>query len=144
MTQAYGESELCFEREVYLNPPAEMTFPEGSVFKVEKPLYGIPEFGLRWYLTYLLHHLVRLGMKRSTAEPCILHKHDGNRPIGVIALQVNDSFGIGTSDLLRLENDEAKIFMHKPRIILDNFGATFNSLTVPRTPMEQYHCHSRM
>lgn len=44
------------------------------VLKVVRPLYGIPESGLHWYLTYIDRHTERLGIIRATIDTCILFK----------------------------------------------------------------------
>lgn len=77
-----------------------MALPEGYVLKVVKPLYGIPESGLHWYLTYLNHHLRTLGMKRSRVDLCVLYRRTGSKLEGVIVRQVDDSLGIGTTTFL--------------------------------------------
>lgn len=53
ISQAYLQSDTSLEREVCIYPPPELGLPDETVLKVMKPLYGIPESGLRWYLTYL-------------------------------------------------------------------------------------------
>lgn len=46
-----------------------MGLPGDVVVKVVNPLYGIPESWLQWYLTYLEHHIIKLGMIRSRLDP---------------------------------------------------------------------------
>lgn len=53
ITQEYFQSHTDLEREVNIRAPRELGLPPGFVVKVLKPLYGIPESGLHWYLTYL-------------------------------------------------------------------------------------------
>lgn len=52
VTQAYIQFKTELEREVYIRAPKEPFFPQGQVLRVVKPLYGIPESGINWYLTY--------------------------------------------------------------------------------------------
>lgn len=69
-----------------------MNLKEGKLLKVVKPLYGIPEPDLHWYLTYFEHHLAKLNMLRSRADPCLLYNHDGKQLNGrVVILQADDS-----------------------------------------------------
>ena len=74
ITQAYIQSEYPLERRVFLRPPQKMHLPENKVLLVIKPLYGIPEAGLYWFVTYKNHHVGRLGMKQCTTDPCILYR----------------------------------------------------------------------
>lgn len=76
ITQAYIQSDRNLERDVFIKAPSELNLPIDTVLKVVRPLYGIPESELHWYLTYLDHHTVRLKMKRTTIDPCMLVKHD--------------------------------------------------------------------
>ena len=72
ISQSYLQSESNFERHVYLEPPQEMHLPKDRVPLVRKPLYGIPESGLHWYLTYHKHHTERLGMSACRSDPCLV------------------------------------------------------------------------
>lgn len=68
-----------------------MGLPPYTVLHVFKPLYGIPEAGLHWYLTYLSHHIYTLGMTKSRYDPYLLMKHRNIKHIGMTELQVDDS-----------------------------------------------------
>lgn len=50
------------ERMVFIQAPVAMDLPRNMVLQVVRPLYGMPESGLHWYLTYLDHHITCLGM----------------------------------------------------------------------------------
>lgn len=68
---------------------------------VVSPLYGIPERGLHWYLTYLDHHLHTPGMKKTRMNPCLPNKRYGSGAfIGMVILQVDDTFSIGTKSFM--------------------------------------------
>lgn len=81
---------------MYITAPKEMEMPDYSLLKVVRPLYGIPESSLHWRLTYLDHHVSRLGMIRSRTDPCVLKKVTEGVKEGIVILQVDDSFSIGT------------------------------------------------
>lgn len=55
-----------------------------AVPRVVKWLYGFPDSGFNCYLTYIYHHLVRLGMERSQVDPCVLFKPKGRKLFGEI------------------------------------------------------------
>ena len=48
ITQAYVQSATPLARVIFARPPKEMTheLPPGIIFKVVKPLYGVPEAGI--------------------------------------------------------------------------------------------------
>lgn len=62
ITQVYIQSRSAFERIVFIKAPTEMDLPPDTIPHVVKPLYGIPEAGLHWYLAYLSHHIDELVM----------------------------------------------------------------------------------
>ena len=130
ITQAYIQSHTELEREVYIKAPPELGLAPGYVLKVVKPLYGIPESGLHWYLTYLTHHLENLGMTRTKADPCVLVKRKGNTIDGVIMLQVDDSLGFGTPAFLDLEESASKLFRCKPRTGITSKPISFNGIMI--------------
>lgn len=51
IVQAYIQALNNLMRRVFIKAPNEMDLPERYVLEVIKPLYGIPESGLHWYLT---------------------------------------------------------------------------------------------
>lgn len=128
ITKAYTQSNSRLEREVYIRPPAKMEMEAGTVRKVIKPLYGISESGLHWYLTYLEHHLTRLGIVRSTVDPCVLIRTHGSMLKCAIVVQVVDSFGLGNPNFLTLEEGAAGRFKHNPRILLGTEPVRFKGV----------------
>ena len=130
ITQAYVQSNTKLERQVYIKAPKEMGLPDGWVLKIMKPLYGIPESGLHWYLTYLDHHLNELNMKRTRTDPCVLVKHRDGTLDGFIVLQVDDSLGFGTPMFLAEEEKASSRFKCKPRTYLDKSQILFNGLCI--------------
>lgn len=80
-----------------------------------KPLYGIPESGLHWYITYSQHHKNDLGMTPTRYDPCLLYLRSENGLQGLTTLQVDDSFGFGANEFLEKEETSMKKFISKPR-----------------------------
>jgi hypothetical protein len=72
--QAYCQSTSFLKRLIldYLPDQIKHLYPKGSLMHVGKPLYGIPESGTHWYVTYSTHHKEELGMETSTYDPCLL------------------------------------------------------------------------
>ena len=133
--QAYTQSEFQLERVIYLWPVQEMNFPEGKILRAVKPLYGIPESGLHWFLTYQKHHIEYLGMTQSTVDRCMFFKKSDSDPIpSLILLQVDDSVGCGDDEFLRIEEDKSTKFLTKPREFIDNgTEVRFNGSVISHT-----------
>lgn len=107
-----------------------MGLPEGYVLEIMKPLYGIPDSGLHWYLTYMTHNVEELGMYRSRVDPCILLRRDTDRLLGIVLLQVDVTLGFGNSTFFTDEERASKRFKSKPRTPLTNKPVSFNGLTM--------------
>ena len=128
VTQAYVQSESELEREVYLEPVPEMNLPKGKVLGAVKPLYGVPESGLHWFITYRDHHEEKLGMKCCTVDNCLLYRREiAEKVPDIVMLQVDDSFGAGSRRFIEEEQQYSTEFRTKPRKILDvGMGSMFN------------------
>ena len=101
---------------MYLEPPQEMQLPKDRVLLARKPLYGIPESGLHWYLTYHKHHTERLGMSAYRSDPCLLYDQRADETVkAVVVLQVDDVFGHGDAAFLEMEEKQSTRFECKPR-----------------------------
>lgn len=118
ISQAYVQSESRLERQIFLRPPSEMSLPSGKVLLVLKPLYGIPESGLHWFITYSSHHIEQLGMQVTRYDPCVLYRKEKYKIYGITVLQVDDSFGNGCEEFLDTEEHASKRFQCKPRKLL--------------------------
>jgi hypothetical protein len=96
ISQAYVQSTIALNRDFYINPPRELAqqlnLKPGSILRVVKPLYGVPEAGNHWFSTYHSHHIKKLSMEQSMYDPCLLYT---TRPFGIIGLQTNDTLFIG-------------------------------------------------
>ena len=57
ITQAYMQSKTQLNRQFYVRPPAELKLQKGTILRVIKPLYGVPEAGNHWFNTYHSHHI---------------------------------------------------------------------------------------
>jgi len=117
ISQAYLQSESELERLVYLRPPKEMGLAQDEVLLVKEPLYGIPESGLHWFITYHSHHTGRLRMKPTRGDPCVLYRPADSKSqcMGLTVLKVDDSFGHGDTKFLDDEERESRRFKCKPR-----------------------------
>ena len=102
ISQAYVQSTTLLNRDFYVWPPLELIhqlgLKKGSILRVVKPLYGIPEAGNHWFKTYHSHHLKELNMDQSTYDPCLLYS---NNPFGVVGLQTDDTLILATHDFAK-------------------------------------------
>lgn len=102
-----------------------------TVPKFLKPLYGIPERGLQWYLTYIDHHTEHLGMKGTTVDPCFMFKRECAELVGMIDLQVDDSSSI-TKKILQEEEDAEIYFRSKERKFISLKATPFNGIQISK------------
>ena len=77
-----------------------MNLQSDQLFQAVKPLYGIPESGLHWFLTYQQHHIKNINMTATKSDACVLYKRGENSPEGLCILQVDDSYGHGSKIFL--------------------------------------------
>ena len=80
----YGD----LNEEVYLQPPAGVAIPRGSVWRLRKSLYGLKQAPACWN-TKLDGTLVKLGLHPTTSDPCVYQGEvDGKRIL--LAVYVDD------------------------------------------------------
>ena len=119
VTQAYVQSATSLNREFFVRPPPELAkrLPNGSILKVVKPLYGIPEAGNHWFKTYHKFHKEKLKMTCSTYDACLLHCNNKNDGFGIIAMQTDDTLMLADDRFAKREEHEieAASILCKPR-----------------------------
>jgi len=108
----------------------------GSILRVLKPLYGIPEAGNHWFNTYHRYHTDDLRLTQSTFDPCLLFT---DSPVGfaIIRLQTDDTlFLTDTKFAIHEEKELQKIkFMAKNREKLTHLSAlSFNGGKIKLEP----------
>ena len=108
ITQAYVQSSTSINREFYIRPPIEFGFQNGTVMKVIKPLYGIPEAGAHWFNTYHTHHINKLSMMESTYDSCLLYTDGNDKGFGVVGLQTDDTLILANDIFAAAEEKELK------------------------------------
>jgi hypothetical protein len=107
ITQAYVQSTTHLNRLILARIPKEIAhlYPEGTIMKVLKPLYGIPEAGTHWWVTYNKHHKEKLSMESSTYDPCLLISTP-SKPFGVVGMQTDDTLILGSTEFSKTEDQE--------------------------------------
>ena len=69
--------------------------PPSQVYRVGKYLYGLPDAGRAYYLAYS-NHLIANGYRRSSSDPCLFIKTNGQSRTYVM-IHVDDTF-VATTD----------------------------------------------
>jgi hypothetical protein len=120
ITQAYVQSQTPLQRTILARIPEQLRdrYPKGTIMTVIKPLYGIPEAGTHWWVTYSTHHRERLQMVTSTYDPCLLISE--SEKFGIIGMQTDDTLGLTDIQFSGLEEEELQkaAFAAKPKEIL--------------------------
>ncbi|KAM4057697.1 polyprotein [Hirsutella rhossiliensis] len=122
ITMAYTQSQTKLARVILAALPQELKrrYPEGTILRIVKPLYGIAEAGAHWFNTYHDHHCRKLNMETSSFDPCLLITANNIADkdlFGIAALQTDDTFIVGTDAFLKIEEKEL-CFKAKPKEIL--------------------------
>ncbi|KID81354.1 Ribonuclease H-like protein [Metarhizium guizhouense ARSEF 977] len=133
ITQAYVQSQTPLQRTILARIPEQLRdrYPEGTIMTVIKPLYGIPEAGTHWWVTYSTHHRENLQMVTSTYDPCLLIS--GSDKFGIIGMQTDDTLGLTDLQFSDLEEEELQkaAFAAKPKEILTTENPlTFNGCRI--------------
>ncbi len=92
MSQAYVFRNTTLIKEVHLIPPKELKMDNDMIWEVNKPLYGLPESGVRRFETHIAHHKTKLGMKSVEIDSCQLYRFDSYGKLkAIVCLQVDDT-----------------------------------------------------
>jgi hypothetical protein len=145
ISQAYTQSITRLQRKIFIQAPKELNLAPGTVLQVNRPLYGIPEAGNHWFLTYQTHHIEQLGLTVSTFDPCLLYRENA-----VVGLQTDDSLIVATPEFINIEEQAIKKakFRCKPIERLDQdhplefngFIATITGSGIQITQEKQASC----
>ncbi len=96
-------------QEFYIWPLPKLILLLGAssdcIVKVIEPLYGIPKVGNHWFATYYTHYKEKLGIKKSTYDPCIFYR---SGPFGIMGIQTNDTLILANNNFASKEKAETK------------------------------------
>jgi hypothetical protein len=111
ISQAYIQSATKLNRDFYIRAPPELGIalgvPQGTILKVVRPLYGIPEAGNHWFKTYHNHHIKELNMSQSTYDPCLLYLNNPTN-FGIVGLQTDDTLLLANLAFAASEQEKIK------------------------------------
>jgi len=137
ISQAYTQSHTSLARDFYIRPPRELNLPQGVIWKILRPLYGIPEAGTHWFRTYHNHHIEKLNLQQASYDPCLLFttKSD-SEPQAIVGLQTDDTLFAGNISFKEKEQEqlEKAQFLAKPlQKLTTHFPLEFNSTTLTKS-----------
>ena len=113
--------------------------PPGTLLRVDRPLYGIPEAGIHWFRTYHENHRDTLHLTASLHEPCFLYTprgifgdHQSPEVARVFTcLQIDDTETAGNPAYIKLEASSSTLFDGKRLQMLEDGGTvTFNGAEI--------------
>jgi hypothetical protein len=94
--QAYTQSETPVSRKVLCEVPKGLGLDDSWVLVLVRPLYGLGEAGLHWFLTFFRYHKEDLGLSPTSLDLCLLYKRDKNEELqALVSVQVDDSLAVG-------------------------------------------------
>ena len=81
------------QREVFVEPPPEKQTP-GSVWKLNKPCYGLNDASRQWFLSFK-NTLIGLEMRQSKRESCLFYLTVNGKMHGLLIFHVDDVLSAG-------------------------------------------------
>lgn len=114
------------DEEIYMQVPAGVEAPVGSVCKLSKALYGIKQAPLQWHKAITTLLVDTLHYARSKFDECLFLRHSRTQHLLLIPLFVDDAFPVcHHDDQAEMRSDiallEAKLkikFNMQPQLIL--------------------------
>lgn len=133
VSQAYVCTTHPLLRSVYVLPPKDANARPDELWRLKRPLYGLPEAGAMWYATFARYHRNELGMRHTATDPAVFVRHSSNGDFeGMSVLQVDDTLITGTDSFLADEERESKAFPSKGRTEIGSKKTKFNGSNLSR------------
>lgn len=109
VAQAYPQRAENLKRDVFINPPKEITLKPAQLIKLLKPLYGLSESSDYWGRTLKRNLEDERGITSGTSDAALFFKKIGDNLIGAFATYVDDTLHVGNKDYSELvKNTENK------------------------------------
>lgn len=105
------------QEEVYLEQPEGFNDGTGRVCRLKKSLYGLKQSPRCWNKRFM-QFIKKVGLKSSTADPCLFYRNCGKRSLYVV-IYVDDGLVIGSTE------DEVQEFLTQ---LKEEFKITLGSL----------------
>ena len=99
-----GPNDMALYLSLPDNVAAACGLVPGTLYRIRKYLYGLPDSGRAYYTAYSTH-LIEHGYIRSISDPCLFYRFEGNNRT-YIWIHVDDTFVCATdpADLVRFQN----------------------------------------
>lgn len=125
---AYTESTSQMTRIISVRPPRVLNMPPNTLVKVVRPLYGLPEAGIHWFVIYYDHYCKSLSMIPAVHDhwllytpSCFSKNHISSQEARVVTcLQTDDSLHMGNSTLIDQEQCISKKVLSNQTTVLTN------------------------
>lgn len=145
VSQVYHQSNERLSRDFYFPPKPEdrqfFSIKENDVFKLEKPLYGLCDFGDYWNVTMDHHATEDLQMTRATSDPSLIIKFIEEMFIELTGNYVPENLNAGNKIFQQQTMLILTVFNFKPseydRFLF--FGTKFVTISNKWHSMEQQH-----
>ena len=114
--QIYVQSIISLTKKFFIRSSIELKFREGTILKIIKSLYEVPETEVHWFNTYYKHHTEKLIMQQSTYDPCLLYINQKSKSFEIVDLQIDDTLILKDETFANVENfhfHEAKLLAKK-------------------------------
>ena len=72
-------------------------------------------------------------MKSTSFDPCIMYRHEKGILDGLTVIQLDDSFGTGSSKFLAKEDSKKYEYLCKRKVFLPGNSYDFNGSSITRT-----------
>src|SRR6266571_2893029 len=111
ISQAYIQSATKLNQDFYIRAPLKLStafgVSQGTILKVVRPLYNIPEAGNHWFKTYYNHYIKELNINQSTYDPCLLYLNNPTN-FRIISLQTDNTLLLANLAFAVLEQEKIK------------------------------------
>ena len=132
ISQAYTQSTTDLNRRVLARLPDGLAhlYPQDTIMVVIKPLYGLAEAGTYWWATYSNHYKIKLAMKTSTYDPCLLISTTDSEGFGVVGIQTDDTIILADDQFHGIEEATMTFKSKEKDTLTANNPLIFNGCTI--------------
>lgn len=116
------------EEEIFIEIPEGIVFPEGSVLRLNKPLYGLKQASRMWNKR-LSGKLTTLGLKQLKTDQCVFIANENSDNIIILAVYVDDMIVLWKNESMKdslIENLKKEFKMKDLGFAKSFLGVTLN------------------
>jgi hypothetical protein len=129
--QAYIQSTTRLNCTFFVQLPVEINIEKGTILRVIKPLYSVPEAGNHWFYTYQPYYIEKLDIRQSIFDPCLLHATGSD--IRLVGLQTNNTLILASTTFTEREDiklKEAGFVLKERERLTESHPLKFNSSNI--------------